>query len=511
MSKQKNTDTNDKKVKKAKTPKIQKDVKNTKDPKNRAKHKKIRLILAIAYGLLFIAGAYALLSVYVFDDKKNNDETSLAAKQSEEGELIEVNDDTESVIPISKEELQARKEAEEQAKAGQAEGEEGEEAAEETEIEKKAGQLLSQMNFNEKIYQMMILTPEQLTGTDDVTAAGAKTKESLEQFPVGGIIYSSANLKDPSQTKMMLQNMEDFGQKTVGVPLFLCVNEEGGKAVSIGSNSAFKEKSVPAMGAIKSSEEAYNAGHTIGEYLWELGFNVNLAPDCNVLTNAGNSAIGDRSFGSDPNIVREYAASYLGGLHDSRILSTFKCFPGYGATADDPESGPSSTDRTLDELREAELVPFMYAASAGADFVMVGHMSVPSVTGDNTPSSLSHEMVTGLLEDELSYNGLIITDALNSAAITGSYEPAQAAVMAIKAGNDMLLTPDDHASIPDKIKEAIDSGEIDEEQIDESVKKILVKKLVMTEEKEKRIKQEKEEKEKKEKEEKEKKNKKKKN
>ncbi len=466
----------------------------------RAKHKKLRLIFAIAYGLLFIVGAYALLSVFVFSEKEEAVGTEIEKEETAEAELIEVNDDTESVIPISKEELQAMREADKE------EEEPAEEVVEETEIEKKAGQLLSQMNLNEKIYQMIILTPEQLTETEDVSAAGARTKDSLEKYPVGGIIYSAGNLKDPSQTKTMISNTIEIGQKTVGVPLFLCVSEEGGKAVSIGSNSAFKTKSVPAMGSVKSADDAYNAGHTIGEYLWELGFNVDFAPDCNVITDQG-SIVGDRSFGSDPNIVRDYSASYLGGLHDSRILSAFKCFPGYGATADDFTAGPSSTGRSLDELKEAELIPFMYASSAGADFVMVGHMAVPSITGDDTPASLSYQMVTELLEDELSYNGIIITDALNSEAITGRYEPAQAAVMAIKAGNDMLLMPADHASIPDKIKEAIDAGEISEEQINASVKKILVKKLVMTEEKEKRIKEEKEAKEKAEKEKKEKKNK----
>ncbi|MCR5356850.1 MAG: glycoside hydrolase family 3 protein [Lachnospiraceae bacterium] len=473
---------------------------------NREKHKKIRIILAVAYALLFIVGAYALLSVFVFDKIKENKQAELEAEQAQGSDVIEVNDNTESVIPISKEELKAKQEAEKEVETVS----EDEAPVEETEIEQKAGQLLAQMNLDEKIYQMIILTPEQLVGEDDITAAGAKTKEGLEKYPVGGIVYSSSNLKDPEQTKTMLKNMDEYGLKTEGIPLFLCVAEEGGNAAPIAGTKAFKAKGVSAMGSIGSADDAYAAGHTIGESLWGLGFNVNLAPDCDVNTAEGGSFIGSRSFGSDPVSVREYAASYSNGLHDSVILSTFKYFPGYGSVPGDPKDGAVSTDKTLDQLKEAELVPFAYAPSAGADFVMVGHVSVPSILNNDTPSSLSHEMVTDVLKGELAYEGIVVTDALNKKAVTDTCDSASAAVLAIRAGNDMLLTPDDHASIPEKVKEAMEAGDITEEQIDASVKKILVKKLVMNEARAKRIKEDKERKEKEEKEKQEQKNKKKK-
>ncbi|MBR5406655.1 MAG: glycoside hydrolase family 3 protein [Lachnospiraceae bacterium] len=472
---------------------------------NREKHKKIRIILAVAYALLFIVGAYALLSVFVFDKIKENKQAELEAEQ--ESGVIEVNDNTESVIPISKEELKAKQEAE---KEEETVSEDEAPVVEETEIEQKAGGLLAQMNLDEKIYQMMILTPEQLVGEDDITAAGAKTKEALEKCPVGGLVYSSSNLKDTEQTKTMLKNIDEYGLKTEGFPLFLCVAEEGGNAAPIAGTKAFKTKGVSAMGSVGSADDAYNAGHTIGESLWSLGFNVNLAPDCDVLTDSGNKFIGSRSFGSDPVTVREYAASYSNGLHDSVILSTFKHFPGYGAVSGDPKDGKVSTDKTLDQLKEAELVPFAYAPSAGADFVMVGHVSVPSILNDDTPSSLSHQMVTDVLKGELAYDGIVVTDALNRKAVTDICDSASAAVLAIRAGNDMVLTPDDHTSIPDKVKEAIANGDITEEQIDASVKKILVKKLVMSEARAKRIQEDKERKEKEEKEKQEQKNKKKK-
>ncbi|MCR5508803.1 MAG: hypothetical protein K6F34_08955 [Lachnospiraceae bacterium] len=472
----------------------------------REKHKRIRTILAIAYGLLFLFAIYVVLSVFVFGDKEDGQKEA----EKKEDVRIEINDDSEPVVPISAEDLKAMHEEEERKKREEEGLSENEVPNDETEIEQMADKLLAQMNLDEKIYQMIIVTPEQLTGTEDVTAAGETTKDSLLKYPVGGIIYFSANLKDPDQTKKMLANTAEYGLKTEGIPLFLCVDEEGGSVARIGSNKAFKTTKVSPMSQIKSADAAYEAGHTIGGYLWNLGFNVDFAPDCDVLTNPDNKVIGDRSFGSDANIVREYSAAYSNGLHDAGILSTFKHYPGHGATKDDSHEGTAVTDKTLDELKEAELVPFAYATSAGADMVMVSHISVPSILNDNTPCSLSHTMVTEILKGELAYNGIVVTDALNMAAISESYSGADAAVLAIKAGNDMLLMPEELDLIPEKVKEAIAAGEIDEEQINASVKKIIIRKLVMTEDRDKKIKEEKERKEKEEQEKQNKKNKKKK-
>ena len=144
-----------------------------------------------------------------------------------------------------------------------------------------------------------------------------------------------------------------------------------------------------------------------------MGFNVEFAPDADVLTNSANSVIGDRSFGTEPNFVAECAASYSDGLHGAGVLSTFKHFPGHGATADDTHQGFAYTNKTLTELKENELIPFMKAQDEGVDFIMISHISVPNILGDNTPCTLSEYMISEVLRGDLGYQGIIITDAMN--------------------------------------------------------------------------------------------------
>lgn len=348
-------------------------------------------------------------------------------------------------------------------------------------VAQKAEKLLAGMTLEEKIYQMFIVTPEQLTGVSAVTAAGNTTKAKLEQYPVGGLIYFSANLVSEEQTKTMLSEVQRFSDEIEGVNLFLCIDEEGGRVARIAKNKAFNVEIVPPMANVSSEEEAYHCGYTIGAYLSRLGFNVDFAPDADVLTNSSNSVIGDRSFGSDAGIVTKYAAAYSNGLHSNGIMSTFKHFPGHGATEADTHEGYAYTNKSYAELMAAELQPFSAAGKNGVDMVMAAHISVPAVIGDDTPCSLSEKMITGILRDELQYDGLVITDALNMGAIAEKYDSSSAAVMAVKAGVDILLMPSDFKSAHSGIYTAVQNGEISEERINESVRRILIAKMKFSE------------------------------
>lgn len=348
-------------------------------------------------------------------------------------------------------------------------------------LKREAEDILSRMTLEEKVYQMFIITPEQLTGAESLTAAGDTTKDSLQKYPVGGLVYFSNNLTSVEQTSEMLENSQGYALEIEGLPLFLCVDEEGGRIARIANNSSFGVEKVKAMGDMESAEEAFKAGSVIGGYLSGLGFNVDFAPDADVLTNPENKVIGDRSFGDDPEIVTEYAAAYSDGLHQSGVLSTFKHFPGHGATAGDTHEGFAYIDKTLEELKENELVPFAAAKDQNIDMVMVSHISVPDILGDNTPSTLSEYMITGVLREEMGYEGLIITDAMNMGAITSTYDDSQAVIDAVNAGVDLVLMPVDFQSASDAVVAAAKSGEIDSASIDESVKRIIVKKLHLME------------------------------
>lgn len=347
---------------------------------------------------------------------------------------------------------------------------------------KKARGILETMSLEEKVYQMFVVTPEQLTGVGTVTAAGNTTKECLEKYPVGGLIYLAPNIVSKEQTMEMLGKSQEYALETEGLPLFLCVDEEGGRVTRVAKNASFGIDKVKPMGEVKSAEEAYEIGSQIGKYLSEIGFNVDFAPDADVLTNSNNTVIGDRSFGDNADVVTEYAIAYSEGLHAYGVLSTFKHFPGHGATTDDTHKGIASTDKSLEELKESELVPFQAAQENGVDMVMISHISLPTVLGDHTPCTLSHYMITEILRQELGYEGIVVTDAMNMGAITNNYNNNQAVIKAFNAGVDLVLAPADFKSAAASVVAAVENGEIDIKTIDESVERIIMKKLSLVRE-----------------------------
>ena len=345
--------------------------------------------------------------------------------------------------------------------------------------EKTAEEILAEMTLEEKVYQMFIVTPEALTGYDVVNASTQITKGWLEKYPVGGLIYFADNIMTPDQTKDMLKNTMKSAMELQEMPIFLCVDEEGGRVVRVAGNSKMGVTNVGPMGEIKDEAGAKAAGATIGAYLKDLGFTVDMAPVADVITNDKNTVIGDRSFGSDASIVDQYADAYSDGLHSKGILSTYKHFPGHGATEGDTHEGYAYTNKTYEELQEAELVPFESAKRNKIDMVMVAHIAVPNITGDNTPCTLSYKMVTEILRNDLNYNGLIITDAMNMGAITENYTSKEATVKAIQAGVDIVLMPEDFKESVKAVMDAVENGDITEERINESVLRIIEKKLTI--------------------------------
>lgn len=344
-------------------------------------------------------------------------------------------------------------------------------------IRQQAEEILATMSIEQKVYQMFIVTPEALTDSITVTTADEIVRDFLKERPVGGIVYFSQNLTDTEQTEKLLHQMQEYAQEVEGLPLFQCVDEEGGTVARIGNQAGFNVPKIKPMRKIKSEKDAYKAGKTIGIYLRKLGFNLNFAPDADVLTNPKNTVIGNRSFGKDAKQVLRYASAYSDGLHESGIRSTFKHFPGHGATEADTHNDFAYTDKTYKELLQAELIPFAGAKEANIDCVMVSHIAVPNITGDNTPCSLSYKMITEVLRGDLGYDGIVVTDAMNMGAIVGQYASDEAAVAAVGAGVDIILMPADFKRAVEGVLAAVESGAIPLECIDESVRRILIAKL----------------------------------
>lgn len=348
--------------------------------------------------------------------------------------------------------------------------------------DQRVQEILEGMTTEEKVAQLFMITPEALTGVDGVTLAGDSSKEAYEQYPVGGIIYFSQNLVSPDQTKEMISNMQTYSNESTGVPLLIGVDEEGGSVSRIGGNSNFDVPSIENMsevGAEGNVDRAYEIGTTIGGYLSELGFNMNFAPDADVLSNPDNEVVRLRSFGSDPELVSAMAVQELRGLGEQGIFGVLKHFPGHGATLEDAHEGYAHTDKSLEELLANELIPFQRGIDSGVSFIMVGHISVPTILGDDTPSSLSSVMVTDVLRGDLGYDGVVITDGLDMGAITQSYSSSEAAVAALNAGVDMLLMPANFQDAYQGVLDAVNNGTITQERLDASVTRILKVKMSM--------------------------------
>lgn len=334
-------------------------------------------------------------------------------------------------------------------------------------------QLLESLTLEEKIYQMFFVKPETIINIEQVTTAGEETQNALEAYPVGGIIYFAENIKTPEQTQALIENTQMYST----IPLFIGVDEEGGDISRIGNNPNMGTTNVGNMRLIGENgipQKAYEAGNIIGNDLKNLGFNVDFAPVADVLIDDKNSEIGDRAFGRDPELVAIMVGEFVSGLESTGVSSVIKHFPGHGSTKTNSHMGYSESIRTLEELRNNEFVPFKEGINAGADFVLISHMTLVNATNEKVPASLSKEVVNGWLKCELNYKGIVITDALRMGAISQNYSSGEAAIMAIKAGNDMLLMPEDVHSAFTAVYNEVKTGNIDETQINDSVRKILL-------------------------------------
>lgn len=407
------------------------------------------LILAVVsvggyFGIKAISGA--------MEEKQQQEqmEEALAAAQQVEEEMTEVSEAPEETVEETVVETV-------------------EEYTEEDLLNEVVESCISEMSLEDRVAGLFIVTPEALTGVDKAVKAGDGTKEALEKYPVGGLIYFKQNIQSKDQITEMLANTTAMSK----YPIFLAVDEEGDSVARVADALKLdKIASAASLGETENPDNAYEAYKQVGTYLMEYGFNLNFAPVADALTNPDNDAIGKRSFGSNADIVSSMVASSVKGLEETGVTACIKHFPGQGNADGDTHDGLATTERTLEQLRETELKPFAAGAEAGAQMIMVGHIAVPSITGDNTPASLSKDVVTDILREEMGYNGVVITDALNMSAISEYYDSAQAAVMALKAGADMVLMPEDFEAAYEGVLAAVKDGTINEARINDSLARV---------------------------------------
>ena len=324
---------------------------------------------------------------------------------------------------------------------------------------------LSNMTIDEKIGQMMIIyySSQSMDST---------LKKAIEDVKPGGFILFSDNMSSYDGTLRLIKDIKSLSK----VPMFISIDEEGGRVQRLLSVKGTDVSDVPSMydvGLKNDIELTYNVGKLIAEELRVFGINLDFAPDIDVYSNPNNTVIGKRSFGSDKELVAKHGLSLAKGLEDNGVIAVYKHFPGHGNTAVDSHKSLPILDLTKEELENVDVYPFKEAIKNNASMIMVGHLAVPKITGDDTPASLSKKLITDYLKKELGYNGLVVTDALNMGALTNYYSKEEICGKAVEAGVDILLMPTSSRTCLKSVQDALKNGDVTEEQINESVRKIL--------------------------------------
>ncbi|HET7361902.1 MAG TPA: glycoside hydrolase family 3 N-terminal domain-containing protein [Salinimicrobium sp.] len=319
--------------------------------------------------------------------------------------------------------------------------------------------IYGQMSLEEKIGQLFMVQ------VASENPESEKIEKLIEEYHIGGLIFSTGGPQQQAQLTNAFQEMSK-------IPLLIGMDAEWGLAMRLDSTLAFPWNMT--LGAIQDNQLLEEVGAAIGRNMNRLGVHINFAPVVDINTNPKNPIIGNRSYGENRLNVAQKAVSFLEGMQQKNVLSTAKHFPGHGDTSIDSHKALPTVDFSLKRLDSVELYPYKKLIQAGLPAVMVAHLNVPALEETmNLPSSLSKSIVTGILKEDLKFNGLIITDALGMQAITDGKEPGEADLMAFLAGNDILLMSENVPLASKKLIEAYNSGVITEERLQHSVRKIL--------------------------------------
>lgn len=330
---------------------------------------------------------------------------------------------------------------------------------------------IAEMSLREKVGQLFNIRLEVLNDGRTVMEESGRITANYKLYPCGGFTIFAKNLLGPKQLTALSAYLHGLGN----YPL-LCIDEEGGLVARIGNSNYFNVQTYSSMyeiGLSGNPQNAYDAGYTIGSYLYTYGLDVDFAPVADVWTNPQNTVIGKRAFSTDPNVVAIMTEQFNNGLKKRHVIGCYKHFPGHGDTGTDSHYGYAEAAKTWDEMKACELIPFQNGIDNGVEMIMAAHISCPNVTGSAEPATVSHLLLTDKLRTEMGFQGIIITDGMEMGAITSQYSSAEAAILAIQAGADIILLPADYFSTFDAVVAAVENGTIPESRIDESVARIL--------------------------------------
>ncbi|GAB7108555.1 glycoside hydrolase family 3 protein [Streptomyces phaeofaciens JCM 4814] len=338
-------------------------------------------------------------------------------------------------------------------------------------LQEKVGQV-----FVARVYGHSATAPDRADIDANLAEMGVRTAaELVARYRVGGIIYFTwaHNTRDPRQIADLSNGIQraSLGQPR-GLPVLISTDQEHGIVCRVGAPATLFPGAM-ALGAGGSRADARTLGRIAGRELRAMGVRQNYSPVADVNVNPANPVIGVRSFGADPRAAGTLAAAEVRGYQASGVAATAKHFPGHGDTAVDSHTGFPVITHTRDEWERLDAVPFRAAIAAGIDSIMTGHLLVPSLDDSGDPATLSRPIVTGVLREQLGYDGVVVTDALGMAGVRTKYGDDRVPVLALKAGVDQLLDPPDLAVAWNAVLKAVRDGELAEERLDSAVLRIL--------------------------------------
>ena len=384
-------------------------------------------VMAVTTALVFIT-VYSLNRVFKFVKPNGGGDLVAAAEMSSEGVVIESPEafggDSAQTQEMSYDDL----------------------------LDDSIDTIIEGMSLEDRVAGLFIVTPEQLTGVSTAVKAGSGTQEALMNYAVGGMAYFSKNIKNEEQITEMLDTTSSMSK----YPVFTLVAEDGSKNGAISSNLG-----IDGVTDVTDSDSARDNAKAIGSAMYKYGFNFNISP----VLDSSSSDKEEKDF----NKVKDIAVSFSSGLKDAGMTSCLNAFPAKADTS----RGKTEVEKSVSDLESSEYKVFEEAVkNDSVNAIMVTGASYPNVDGDDTPACLSEKMVTDQLRNHLGFDGIILTDALNTSAITKFYSADEAAVAAIKAGADMIYLPEDFKKAYEGVKKAVEAGTISEDRINESLRRI---------------------------------------
>ncbi|WP_438303784.1 glycoside hydrolase family 3 protein [Streptomyces sp. HUAS TT11] len=344
--------------------------------------------------------------------------------------------------------------------------------------------LISRMTLEEKVGQLFVMRvyghsatdPDQADIDANLQEIGVRTAaELIAKYRVGGIIYFAwaHNTRDPHQIADLSNGIQKASlDQPRGLPVLIATDQEHGIVARVGKPATLFPGAM-AVGAGGSHADARTLGRISGAELHALGIRQDYSPDADVNVNPANPVIGVRSFGADPDAVAGLVAAEVKGYQSSGVAATAKHFPGHGDTAVDSHFGFPVITHSRELWEQLDAVPFRAAIRAGIDAIMTAHIMVPALDDSGDPATLSHPILTGILREELGYDGVVVTDSLGMEGVRQKYGDDRVPVLALKAGVDQLLNPPSLDVAWNAVLQAVRSGELTEARLDESLLRIL--------------------------------------